>query len=138
MKIWFPLIPLILLSSCQSLGLHPQLDSPLPADSTLPMTRLEASNSACGLEGKDKSERCACIASKLFELGKSESFETYISNEAKCGTSDNPRQEVIRFLQVDAYRSCHNIVPPLLTLACWDGSFIEYHNPCSKCPPAPY
>ena len=138
MKRWFTLLASILVLSCQSSKVEPKLPLALSKHSTMPMTRFEAENSACSSKDRDSRDTCSCIASELYRLGQIESFKTYITNETKCGTSVNARQEVINFLREDAFRACNNIAPPLLSLGCWDGSIIEYRNPCSECPPQPY
>lgn len=138
MKFWLLLFMCLLVSACQSSPLPAEESQKIAKDSTLPMTRFEAQNAACDSDGGDNQEKCSCISSELYELGKADNFGVYILNEAKCGTSENPRQTVIGLLKKDAYGICHNIAPPLLSLQCWDGALIEYRNPCFSCPPAPY
>jgi hypothetical protein len=110
----------------------------------------EAQSFGCNPKDGESSELCACIETKLFELGQDKIFSSYVSDESKCGTSVNARHRVIGFLKVDAYAICNNFMKcspygwasasgncPIY-MTCWDGTILNPRNPCDKtCPVLP-
>lgn len=133
MKIWLTFFLCIGMASCQTM---PQ--SPLPQDSALPMTRIEAKNAACELGDGNNSKLCSCIASELYDRGQSEYFKKDVSDAVMCRTSDAPRQYAISRSRDDAVRVCKKLPILHVHYDCWDGSILDTFNyPCAKCPPQP-
>ena len=150
MKIWLTLFTFIFLSACHSSQEPDSAGVNIPKDSMIPITQKEAQNSACNSKDGESSELCACVKTKLFELGQNPVFESYISDEIKCGTSDNARQRAIDFLKFDAIAICNNYArchphgwAPVsencpIYMTCWDGTIPDPRNPCEQtCPTAP-
>jgi len=105
--------------------------------STVPMTDYELwhHSKQAAHSGEDET----CISEALLRLSREEDFANYIENEVKCGTSDHPREIAIGYIRMDAIHSCmaNPPPPPLMSMTCWDGTLLDYRNPCSVCPPAP-
>ena len=150
MKIWLTLCTSILLSACHSARSPDPAGEFISKNSMIPLTLTEAQNSACDLKDGDSSDVCVCIKTKLFELGQNQVFQSYISNEIKCGTSENARQRAIDFLKFDAIAICNNYTRCYphgwasksqdcpLYMTCWDGTVPDPRNPCEQyCPVVP-
>jgi len=137
MRIWLTVFICLSSAACQ------YAKSPLPQalpsspDPTAPITRIEAKNAACASGDANNSKICSCIASELYRIGQADTFKTILSNGSQCKTPESARQHAINFFKDDAERICKNIPPPVVSMTCWDGSIIEWMNPCFECPPPP-
>ena len=137
MKIWLVLIICLLVSACKSSHSPTQPSDALSINSKLSITRIEAKNTVASMKNRKDLELSSCIESELFKLGQKELFKTYLLNGNKCKTYQEARHDAIMFFKDDAVRICKNLPPPLYSLECWNGTFIDPYDPCSKCPPYP-